>query len=62
VVAALTQANSRLAKQLEENSTELRELKALLKKELSEKRGQRIFNPRPAITVGLVPKKLVALT
>jgi hypothetical protein len=30
VVAALTQANSRLAKQLEENSSELRELKALL--------------------------------
>jgi prephenate dehydrogenase len=40
VVAALTQANSRLAKQLEENSTELRELKALLKKEQREKCGQ----------------------
>jgi hypothetical protein len=48
VVAALTQANSRLAKQLEENSNELRELKALLKKERSEKRGQRIFNPSPS--------------
>jgi hypothetical protein len=48
VVAALTQANSRLAKQLEENSTELRELKALLKKERSEKRGQRSFNPSPS--------------
>jgi hypothetical protein len=47
VVAALTQANSRLAKQLEDNSTELRELKALLKKERSEKRGQRSFNPSP---------------
>jgi hypothetical protein len=45
VVTALTQANSRLAKQLEENSNELRELKALLKKERSEKRGQRTFNP-----------------
>jgi hypothetical protein len=33
VVAALTQANSRLAKQLEENSSELRELKALLHQE-----------------------------
>jgi hypothetical protein len=32
VVAALTQANARLAKQLEDNSNELRELKALLKK------------------------------
>jgi hypothetical protein len=47
VVAALTQANSRLAKQLEDNSNELRELKALLKKERSEKRGQRSFNPSP---------------
>jgi hypothetical protein len=32
MVAALTQANSRLAKQLEDNATELREFKALLKK------------------------------
>jgi hypothetical protein len=47
-VAALTQANSRLAKQLEENSNELRELKALIKKERSEKRGQRSFNPSPS--------------
>jgi hypothetical protein len=45
VVAALTQANARLAKQLEENSTELRELNDLLKKERSENRGQRSFNP-----------------
>jgi hypothetical protein len=45
VLAALTQANSRLAKQLEDKSTELRELRALLKKERSEKRGQRSFNP-----------------
>jgi hypothetical protein len=48
VVEALTQANSRLAKQLEENSSELRELKALLKKERSEKRGQRSVNPSPS--------------
>jgi hypothetical protein len=48
VVAALTQANSRLAKQLEDNSNELRELKALLKKERTEKRGQRSFNPSPS--------------
>jgi hypothetical protein len=45
VVAALTQANSRVAKQLEENTSELRELKALLNKERREKRGQRSFNP-----------------
>jgi hypothetical protein len=48
VLTALTQANSRLAKQLEDNSTELRELKALLKKKLSKKRGQRSFNPSPS--------------
>jgi hypothetical protein len=47
VVAALTQANSRFAKQLEDNSNELRELKVLLKKERSEKRGQSSFNPSP---------------
>jgi hypothetical protein len=40
VVAALTQANARLVKQLEDNSNELRELKALIKKERTEKRGQ----------------------
>jgi hypothetical protein len=45
VVAALTQANSRLTKQLEDNSSELRELKDLLNKERREKRGQRSFNP-----------------
>jgi hypothetical protein len=48
VVAALTQANSRLAKQLEDNSNELCELKALFKKERTEKRGQRSFNPSPS--------------
>jgi hypothetical protein len=47
VVAALTQANSRLAKQLEDNSVELRELKALPKKERCEKRGQRSFKHSP---------------
>jgi hypothetical protein len=45
VVAALTQANSRLVKQLEENSFELRELKALLNQEQRDKRGPRSFNP-----------------
>jgi hypothetical protein len=45
VVATLTEANARLVKQLEDNSNELRELKALIKKERFEKRGQRIFNP-----------------
>jgi hypothetical protein len=47
VVVTLTQANARLVKQLEENSNELLELKALIKKERAEKRGQRSFNPSP---------------
>jgi phage shock protein A len=47
VVSTLTQANARLVKQLEDNSNELRELKALIKKERTEKRGQRSFNPSP---------------
>jgi hypothetical protein len=42
VVAALTQANSRLAKQLEDK---LRELKALLNQERRDRRGPRSFNP-----------------
>jgi hypothetical protein len=37
VVAQLTEANSRLAKQLEDNATSLKEVKALLKKELAER-------------------------
>jgi hypothetical protein len=47
VVATLTEANARIAKQLEDNSNELRELKALIKKERTERRGQRSFNPSP---------------
>jgi hypothetical protein len=47
VVATLTEANARLVKKLEDNSNELRELKALIKKEIFEKRGQRSFNPSP---------------
>jgi hypothetical protein len=47
VVATLMEANARLVQQLENNSNELLELKALLKKEIIEKRGQRSFNPSP---------------
>jgi hypothetical protein len=47
VVATLTEADARLVKQLEDNSNELRELKALIKKERFDKRGQRTFNPSP---------------
>jgi hypothetical protein len=46
-VETLTEANARLVKQLEDNSNELRELNALIKKERFEKRGQRSFNPYP---------------
>jgi hypothetical protein len=45
VVDTLTEANDRLAKQLEYNSTELRELKVILKKERTERRGQHTFSP-----------------
>jgi hypothetical protein len=44
VVAALTQANSRLVKQLEETASELRELKALIHQKRRDKRGPRSFN------------------
>jgi hypothetical protein len=47
VVAKLTEANARLAKQLEDNSNELRELKALLKEKRTERRGHHSFNPFP---------------
>jgi hypothetical protein len=47
VVATLSEANTRLVKQLEDNSNELRELKALLNKERTERIGQRSFNPSP---------------
>jgi hypothetical protein len=43
VVAALTQVNSHIVKQLEENSSELRELKALLNQERRYNRGPRGF-------------------
>jgi hypothetical protein len=47
VVATLTEANARLVKQLEDNASELQELKALLKKERTERRGQQTYNPSP---------------
>jgi hypothetical protein len=47
VVATLAEANARLAKQLEDNSNELWELKALIKKEITEIRDQHSFNPSP---------------
>jgi hypothetical protein len=62
VVAPLTEANARLAKQLEDNASELRDLKALLKKERTERRGQRIFNPSPKSTAELMVTRWPTLT
>jgi hypothetical protein len=45
VVVTLTEANSRLTRQLEDRSNELKEVNALLKKERADRRGQRTFNP-----------------
>jgi hypothetical protein len=49
VVAQLTEANYRLAKQLEDNATSLKEVKALLKKEQAERAsgGNLERPPRP---------------
>jgi hypothetical protein len=44
VVAALTQANSCLVKQLEENASELQELKTFLNQERRDRRVKRSFN------------------
>jgi chromosome segregation ATPase len=55
-VAALTQENSRLAKQLEDNSTELRELKALLNQERRDRMATRLVKrTRTALETPLNP-------
>jgi hypothetical protein len=45
VVATITEANSRLARQLEDRSNELKEIKALLKNERAARKGQITLNP-----------------
>jgi hypothetical protein len=62
VVAALTQANYCLAKQLEENSSELRELKALLNQERLDLLAQEVSTHLQAITVGHMVTRLVRRT
>jgi hypothetical protein len=62
VVAALTQANARLAIQLEDNSNELWDLKALINKERSKSVANAASTPHLENTFGLMAKKLVALT
>jgi hypothetical protein len=45
IVATLTEANLRLASQLEDRSNELKEIKALLKEDRGDRKVQRTFNP-----------------
>jgi hypothetical protein len=45
IVATLTEANARLAKQLEESAQALKEVKALLEKELSDRVSRKPFAP-----------------
>jgi hypothetical protein len=52
VVATLIEPNSLLASQLEDLSNELKEVKALLKKEKAERKGQITFNRFWTIIVG----------
>jgi hypothetical protein len=52
VVAALTQANSSLVKQLEENASKLRELKVLLNQDRSERRAQEVSPQLQSPTLG----------
>jgi hypothetical protein len=47
VVATLTEENSCLAKQLEEFTKELKEIRALLKKERTERGGRITVTPSP---------------
>jgi hypothetical protein len=61
-VAALTQANSRLVKQLEETASELSELKALFHQERRDKRGQEGSTHIQVITVGHMATRLARLT
>jgi hypothetical protein len=53
VVATLTEANSRLAKHIEDRSNELKDIKALLKKERAEIKGQRTSNTSPEIIINV---------
>jgi phage shock protein A len=62
VVAALTQANSHLVKQLEETASELRELKALFHQERRGKRTQEVSPHLQVITVGHMATKWARLT
>jgi hypothetical protein len=61
MVTALTQANARLFKQLEDNSNELWELKALIKKERTESLANTVSTILQEIIDGRMDTKLVTL-
>jgi ribosome-associated translation inhibitor RaiA len=54
VVAILTEANSRLAKQLENRSKKLKDIKTILKNERAERKGQITLTLPKKIIVGLM--------
>jgi phage shock protein A len=62
VVTALTQASARLVKQLEETSSELRELRALHHQERRDRRGQKMSTQLRTVTDGLVTTMWGGLT
>jgi hypothetical protein len=70
VVAQLTESNSHLAKQLEDNATSIKEVKALLKKERAERASggntdrppRRSFTPPPITIVGHMDTKWHVVT
>jgi hypothetical protein len=62
VVATLTEANARLVKQLEDNSNELRELKALIKKKIFEKEANAVSIHHQTTIAGITATKSPPLT
>jgi hypothetical protein len=46
-VATLTEANSRLAKQLEDHSNDLKDIEEILKEKRADRKGHINFNPSP---------------
>jgi hypothetical protein len=62
VVATMTEANARLAKQLEDNTSELRDLNALLKKERTEKEDNALSTLPQTTTAGIMVTRWPPLT
>jgi hypothetical protein len=62
VVAALTQANARRAKQLEDNSNECGNSRLYSRRNAVKSVAKEVSTPHPSIIVGCMATKLVALT